>query len=124
MKIIFNLFVILCALQLLSFKNKDQSKRELNLGTYGVCNCGDESSQRIGLSLKEDSTFCYFDNNDQNNIINVKGVWKLKGNTILLSGYQSKKSICNRWQIDVNENCIKSRKGVLFLRLCNIEKCN
>lgn len=93
-----------------SFKTKRPSIK-LMTGTYGICNCGKESDIKLELTFNEDNTFHYFDNNNSKHIIDIKGNWTSKGNTIFLE-YKSEDSIHNKWLIVKNEKCLKSKKGV------------
>jgi hypothetical protein len=119
-----NLFLaILVIVTTMSFKGKP-SEKKVKTGVYGVCNCGTESSAKIELTINDDLTFHYFDNYNPAKVIDIKGNWILDGNTILLKDYKSDFSIHNKWQIDNNEKCLRSRKGLEFTRLCHIKSCN
>lgn len=97
----------------------------LNTGKYGVCTCdnGEENLKRFELIISEDNTFQYFDNTNSNNIIDLKGSWIREKNTIYLKNFSSDIEIHSKWIIDDNEKCLKSRKGLNFMRLCHLGAC-
>lgn len=91
-------------------------------GVYsGSCACGEpgeSSSSKIELILNEDFSFRYFNNANPSKVTDVKGRWTLTENTILLTGYDANQSIPHKWKITGEDKCLKSRKGLEFLRLC------
>ena len=107
----------------MSFDDKKPANSLLK-GAYGVCGCEANVVSKFELVLNEDFSFHYFDNYNPSKIIDVKGNWSLDGNTILLKDYSSDYSINTKWEIDKNEKCLKSRKGMLCTRLCHIKSCN
>jgi hypothetical protein len=119
---------ILCSLlaifTLMSFnRHKSHEKLQLKTGTYGVCTCGNSTESSVKLILNKDFTFHYTDNSYPGKKTDVKGNWVLNDNTVTLKDYTSDLSIHNKWTIDRNEKCLKSRKGLNFTRLCNVEAC-
>ena len=104
---------------------KNSSEPALKPGTYGVCNCGEELSQstKIELTVNEDHTFHYFDNSNRKELIDLNGKWVMDDKTIKLTDYQSTVKIHDKWTIDRNTNCIRSRKGLEFTRLCHLKNC-
>lgn len=110
-------------LAIMSFKPSENLS--LLTGTYGVCNCDDNSNSttKTELLINEDNSFHYFDNSNSNKKIDVKGKWIRKGNTIYLQDYNSEFAIHNKWTIDKNEKCLTSRIGLNFTRLCHIKAC-
>ena len=89
-------------------------------GVYsGSCGDSDEkSSSRLELALNTDFTFHYFDHSNPSKIADVSGHWKLVGQTIVLTDYDAAQTIPRKWKMTGDEQCIKSRKGLAFLRLC------
>ncbi len=117
------ILVVLSVFTLQSFKSGHPTKKlNLKTGTYGVCTCA-ESSTKVELIINDDHTFHYFDNSDPSKIIDVKGNWIINDNTISLKDYKSDFAIHNKWTIDDNEKCLKSRKGLNFTRLCHLKAC-
>mgnify|MGYP003636376582 CR=1 FL=1 len=114
---------IVAVLVLMSFKSTE--KETIKSGAYGVCHCGDAAtkSSKVELLINDDNTFHYFNNSDPSNKVDVKGKWEMKDNTIRLHDYDSETAIHNKWAIDKNENCLKSRKGLYFMRLCYLNAC-
>lgn len=117
------LLATLVILTIMSFKDKNPAKK-VKTGVYGVCNCGTENSSKVELTINEDFTFHYFDNFESEKIIDIKGKWSLSDNTIILNDFKSDFRIPDKWQIDNNEKCLKSRKGLAFNRLCHLKSCN
>ena len=93
-------------------------------GTYGVCDCDEDTSMKFNLTISDDFTFHYYKNDDPDNMIDVKGKWEMKDNTIVLKEYTSSKPIHDKWTIDKNGVCLKSKKGLEWSRLCQVKPCN
>ena len=102
-----------------SFTNK-QSPDKIVSGIYGICSMENGAGAKIELTVNDDHTFHYYDNFDQTKIIDVKGKWILNGNTILLTDFESEYAIHDKWAIDAKYQCIKSRKGLEWTRLCHL----
>lgn len=119
------IFAGIIILSIMSFK-PFEPKTQLNLktGTYGVCGCNDQSDLKVELTIEADSTFNYYSHNgDVNKIVDVKGKWSREGNTIILKDFSSASSVPVKWQIDENEKCLKTRKGMTWTRLCLTSEC-
>lgn len=114
---------MLVVLTTMSFKDKNPLEKVMT-GAYGVCNCDTESGAKVELTINEDFTFHYYDNYNPSKIIDIKGNWALNENTLLLKDYKSDFSIHNKWTLDKNEKCLKSRKGLEWTRLCHVKSCN
>lgn len=108
---------------IMSFKTESPAPI-VKTGIYGVCNCDDKSLSKVELTINEDFTFHYVDNFNPKKMIDLKGTWTLNENAILLKDYKSEFRIHDKWQIDNNEKCLKSRKGLEFTRLCYLKSCN
>lgn len=110
----------------LSFTPADPPEK-LNLvkGTYGVYSYGDasEGKTRIKLVINDNSTFHYRNDADPDNKIDIKGKWVRKGNAIYLKNHGADFSFHDKWKIDKNEKCLKSRNGLNFTRLCLLDSC-
>ena len=120
------ILTMLIALTLMSFKShRPSEKLKLKTGVYGICNCDSlsKSSLKIELTINEDFTFHYFNNSIPTKILDVQGSWTLNDNTVFLKDYHSDFPINNKWTIDKNGKCLKSRKGLEFSRLCHIKSC-
>lgn len=114
---------ILVVIAMMSFSDKNPAEK-VKKGAYGTCGCTETSSTKVELIINEDFTFHYFDNYNSSKVIDVKGNWSLDGNTIVLKDYKSEFSINYKWEIEKNEKCLKSRKGLTFTRLCHVKSCN
>jgi hypothetical protein len=119
MKSIKVLIGVLVLIGLFSFKNKQKLNVKLVTGTYAVCN----GNNILSLKLKDDNTFLFTDNTNPNNKLSISGNWELNNNTIVLKNTVSETNFHNKWKFDFKYNCIKSRKGITFYRLCNETKC-
>lgn len=120
------ILVSLIAFTLMSFTYIRNTKTtKLTAGTYSTCGCADskDSAQKIGLIIHENNTFHYFDNTTVGKSIDIKGNWTLDESTVILKDYPAGSSIDNTWEIDKNGNCLKSRKGLSVIRLCNLKAC-
>lgn len=95
-----------------------QKELILKYGTYGYCkNCGSLNA-KIELKINKDNTFSYFDNSDSKKIVDINGTWVRANNTIFLKEYKSSFKIHNKWRIQENGFCLKSRNNLEFSRLC------
>lgn len=114
------LITILSVVLLTSSFTREQNPDKMVSGIYGICNMDDGASPRIELIINDDHTFHYYDNLDQAKIIDIIGKWTLNGNTILLTDFESEYAIHDKWAIDAKYQCIKSRKGLEWTRLCHL----
>lgn len=121
MRKITTLIIVCFCLSLMSFNRiADYKKGLFNSGRFGICKCGENSYvPTISFMLNEDYTFHYVDFSNSKKPIDIKGNWKLKDNTILLENYTPTSSISNKWKLEENQKCIKSRSGLAFIRLCD-----
>ena len=115
--------VALVALFLVSFTS-EIIPTSMMVGTYGVCDCDENTSMNFNLTINDDYTFHYFKNDVSTNVIDVKGNWERKGNSIVLKNYTSSKPIHDKWTVDKNGVCLKSKKGLEWSRLCQVKPCN
>jgi hypothetical protein len=93
-------------------------------GTYGVCSCTPSSDGPgvFELSLNEDHSFHYSDQSGSAQI-DITGKWQSEGKSIQLTGFSDELKIHDQWKIDPTGNCIRSRKGLEFVRLYNMSLC-
>ena len=113
---------MLVVLTVLSFTDKTTSIKSL-IGTYGICDCVDLKPMKFNVTFNGDHTFHYFKNDDPTKVIHVNGTWEMKGNSILLKDYDTTISIHDKWTFDKSEQCLKSRKGFEWTRLCQVKPC-
>ena len=113
----------LVALFLVAFTNTSKPVT-ITTGTFGVCDCDEDTSMKFNLTISDDFTFHYYKNDDPDNMIDVKGKWEMKDNTIVLKEYTSSKPIHDKWTVDKNGVCLKSKKGLEWSRLCQVKPCN
>ncbi len=115
--------VVLAVLTTLSFKDNTPTDN-VKTGIYGVCNCSELNSSKVELTLNEDFTFHYLRNTNPARAIDIKGNWTLNGNTVVLKDYSSDFSIHDKWTVDKNAKCLKSRNGLKWVRLCHLKLFN
>ena len=108
----------------ISLEAKSPSEKKPMSGVYGVCSQGTESATKTELTINDDFTFHYFDNNNPSKVLDIKGTWSMDNKTIVLKDYTSAFSIHNKWKIDNNETCLKSRRGLEYIRLCHLNPAN
>jgi len=121
MKSRYLIFTLVVSFGVLSFSSVEIDSLSVS-GKYGICGGSDVNEEiQTFLQINDDHSFRYFDNSNPNKKIDLKGSWKLNGNTIHLSNYSSDFGIHNKWTIDKNTSCLKSRKGLNFTRLCQIQ---
>ena len=94
-------------------------------GVYGVCYCAEANDEQVSvrLSLFGDMSYHYIDNSSSQKL-NIRGRWEMKGNSIRLVSEKGTQKFHVSWKAEKKSPCIKSRKGLTFYRLCNVEKCN
>lgn len=114
------MLVLLVGLAAMSFRDRQETVLDIN-GTYGVCEGGEGASGGFELTLNDDNTFRYVRQDAPEGGVNVSGKWTRSGNAILLSDYPADVSIHDRWKVD--EQCLKSRKGFEWTRLCKVKPC-
>ncbi len=92
-------------------------------GTYGVCGCaGAEERGAPTLTLATDGSFVYQDHSDASAPVDASGRWVVRGRKVQLD-IPATKGLARTWTLDVNDACIRSRKGLLFTRLCRLDAC-
>jgi hypothetical protein len=87
------------------------------IGIFGSCQNETTLASGIQLSIRDDQTFNYIDNT-QRDKINVTGHWQLKGSAIVLIDFPQTIEIPTHWDMAKGENCVKTRKGLTWIRLC------
>lgn len=95
----------------------------LRTGTYGVCGCGSPTAPGpdLSLALHDDGTFHYVNGTDRNELVDVTGSWEMVKHQVTL--WTASGEELETWSVDKNTNCLRSRKGLLFTRLCHLEAC-
>ncbi len=122
MTIINILYIAGISIMLMSARNTTESATAA--GTYGVCGCvpSTNSTAAFELTLNEDGNFHYIDQSSSSKI-DITGKWQSEGKSIQLTGFSEELKIHDKWRIDKEGNCIQSRKGLEFVRLCNLSLC-
>ncbi len=113
------------SLMLLSFTPPGSPKAHgLRTGTYGVCGCAPAGGNgpTISLALDEDGSFRYVNGTDPEAPIDVTGHWETVKEKVTL--WTASGEEFETWTVDKNTNCLRSRKGLLFTRLCQLEACD
>lgn len=97
----------------------------LETTTYGVCGCEKEAaaSPKVELTLRPDYTFQYQNGSNPSKKINVTGTWEMNGQKVVLQADASENGFHKTWKFDKNQPCVVSRKGLNFIRLCDVESC-
>jgi hypothetical protein len=73
----------------------------------------------VKLVLSTDHTFLFKDQSNDDNKIEVTGTWKDHNGSIYLKTEDGEEvKFHDKWKVDSDCNCMKSRKGVTFYRLC------
>jgi hypothetical protein len=83
----------------------------IQTGTYN-------GSSELTLTINPDHTFEYTNSTNPNKPIRTSGTWEQKGNTLTLGNYQSKIKVNDHWTIDKNCSCLRSRRGMEWIRIC------
>lgn len=124
MKHLKNILVIIILSALISFQ-KPLPKGNPATGTYSVCDCETQDKPKVSVELKlnDDNTFNYIDNTVADKKVNIIGQWKMRGDRIVLKEYGQPLKIHDVWHVARDRNCIKSRKGMEWRRLCLIKDC-
>ena len=90
-------------------------------GKYGVCAC--QEAPIVQLTLNEDHSFSYLDRSNPSKKVDVTGTWTLEKGRVVLGGYTSTYSFHTIWKVEDGGMTVKSRKGLAWYRLGNLEKC-
>lgn len=111
------------SLMLLSFTPPGApSAPALRTGTYGVCGCGSATGGDLSLVLHNDHSFHYVNGTDRDKLVDVTGSWEMVGNKVRLT--TDADPDFGTWTVDKNTDCLRSRKGLQFTRLCHLEACH
>ncbi|MFN0215408.1 MAG: hypothetical protein ACKVT2_14215 [Saprospiraceae bacterium] len=123
----FKIAILLPALlTIMSFTGvPDSNEVVLKTTIYGTCGCQDSSETvpKVELTLNSDYTFQYHNDSNPKQKVDVKGNWVMKGKKVVLQTDTNDKGFHKNWKFDKNQPCILSRKGLIFIRLCDIEMC-
>jgi hypothetical protein len=68
-----------------------------------------------------DHTFRFYDNSA--GTVEASGKWKQEKLSIVLYDYQANPRIPSKWKLEGGNECIKSRRGAEFLRICSTGTC-
>ncbi len=92
------------------------SHTKIENAEFGVC--ANAENSLVNLKLLNDGTFCYKDQSKSTN-----GTWQQTGNKVILEPCNEIKDFRNVWKLEKDNLAIKSRLGMSFYRLVNLEKC-
>jgi hypothetical protein len=112
------MLVLLGGLYMMSFVSGDQPVQGIS-GTYGICDGQDGVLPAFELVLNEDFTFRYMRRDNADEPIDVKGKWSMSGKHIVLKADTPEVSIHDKWKVD--EQCLKSKRGFEWTRLCRVK---
>lgn len=107
------LILIIMAIAAMNFRGTEKLAPSLAAGTYG-------GGCQVQLKINTDHTFSYCDRSVQPHLY-INGEWEQTDGVIKLKGPAGVK-FHNRWKIDGEYPCLKSRKGLNWRRLCLSEK--
>lgn len=114
MKKMLCLFLVFIAFLLISLNTKPAKKSMvIEPGTYAFQ--WEDEQVLTALVIEADQHFVYFDKTTGKEI---KGTWKIVKGDLLLEG-ESPLPITDKWKIDKNGKCLKSRDKMAFYRFCN-----
>lgn len=88
---------------------------QVKTGTYSYTS---DADAQLLLQLNNDNTFRYVNNTNPAKPIDLSGRWSVIGRVVVLRDYANDLSIANSWKIDEKYDCLKSRHGLLWTRLC------
>ena len=94
--------------------------------TYSTCSCetAQSSAPKVALTLNPDHTFHYLNASDPAHPVDQKGAWVMLGKSIVLKSDAAKANFHKTWNLDKNKSCVVSRKGLNFIRLCDVKACD
>ncbi len=103
----------------------DKDETILETVTYGTCGCEGalSAASQVELTLHPDYTFHYINASDPAQKLDLTGNWVMQGKKVVLHLDGVETSFHNSWKLDKNQSCIVSRKGLNFVRLCNVKAC-
>ena len=118
------LFLPLALLGTMSFTgNPTTNDPILETKTYGICGSKGEVSNapKVELTLRPDFTFHYINASDPSHPVDAKGVWVMQGKKVVLQADGAQNGFHKTWKLDTKTSCITSRKGLNFIRLCDLD---
>ena len=118
--------LLLALLGVMSFTDvPDNDEVILETITYSTCSCEEAPSTapRVALTINPDHTFHYLNASDSAHPVDQKGDWVMQGKNIVLKADNSKSNFHKTWKLDKNRSCVVSRKGLNFIRLCDVKAC-
>jgi len=103
----------------------DKDETILQTVTYGTCGCEGQPSTGppVELTLQSDHTFHYINASDPSQKLDLTGQWVMHGKKVALQADGSKNSFHKSWKLEKNQSCIVARKGLNFIRLCDVKAC-
>jgi hypothetical protein len=103
----------------------DKDETILQTVTYGTCGCEGQPSTgpQVELTLQPDHTFHYINASDPSQKLDLKGQWVMHGKKVALQADGGKTNFHKSWKLDKNQSCLVSRKGLNFIRLCDVKAC-
>jgi hypothetical protein len=81
--------------------------------------CIGSDTSKITLTLNDDNSFSLFDNTDAKKVVDISGIYIMKGKKIKLYEYSCHYPVHNVWKLKNNSKAIQSRKGLEFTRICD-----
>jgi predicted transcriptional regulator len=89
---------------------------------YGTCQCegATPTASKVELTLNADQTFHYQNSSVPAKKVDISGNWSVNGKKIVL---EAANNFRQNWKFDKNQSCVVTRKGLEFIRLCDIESC-
>ena len=115
---------IIFALTVMSFTGVPcTNEMILETKIYGTCGCENAvgTDLKIELTINPDHSFHYRNASNPSKKVDVKGNWSINGNMVVLQGDAAESNFHKTWKFDKKQPCIMSRKGLYFIRLCDIE---
>lgn len=109
--------IAIVALAAVAFQGTEKSTSVTVVpGIYGV-NAG---YSEVKVRLNEDKSFRYTDRTVKP-CIDITGIWKQEGGKVRLETQGREIKIFDTWKLDEDCDCIKSRKGLTWRRLCLVK---
>jgi hypothetical protein len=120
------LITLLLIPALFSFRNSSADEKSTPVSAaFGICSCQNTGGGafKFEVRLNADYTFSYFDNSNPKKPVDIVGTYIRKGNRLFLKTEKQESGFHDKWKLDENDECIHSRKGMEWSRLCNLISC-
>jgi hypothetical protein len=102
-----------------------ESESSFKAGVFSACTCADNQAYKsqIKVSFMADNQFEIIDTRNPSVVATTVGTWEISKKQHIQLFPKNEMNFSDKWKLEKDGTCIKSRKGLNWIRLCNIEQC-